>query len=73
MYILAQINSEYKYEAFNYVKSAYLYADRKNLNAGEPIKKPCKMQGLSSVAPLTDERCNYQPLIVYITIWKLNS
>ena len=26
MYILAQINSEYKYEAFNYVKSAYLYA-----------------------------------------------
>jgi hypothetical protein len=51
MYILAQINSAYKYEAYNDVKSAYLYANRKNLNAWQPIKKPCKMQGFSSVAP----------------------
>ena len=30
MYILAQINSAYKYEAYNDVKSAYLYANWKN-------------------------------------------
>jgi hypothetical protein len=27
--------------------------------------------GLSSVAPLTDERCNYNSMIEYITISKL--
>ena len=29
------------------------------------------MQGLSSVAPLTDERCNYNLMIEYVTIRKL--
>ena len=27
--------------------------------------------GLSSVAPLTDERCNYNAMIEYVTIKKL--
>ena len=27
--------------------------------------------GLSSVAPLTDERCNYKAMIEYVTIRKL--
>jgi hypothetical protein len=70
MYILAQINSGYKYQAYNDVKSAYLYANRKNLNAWQPIKKPCKMQGFIC-APLIDERCNYNAMIEYVTIRKL--
>jgi hypothetical protein len=36
-------------------------------------EKEVKLDLLPTLAPLTDERCNYQPLIVYITIWKLNS
>ncbi len=68
MYILAQINSEYKYQAYNDVRSAYLYAGK-----WQPIKKPCKMQGLSRVAPLTDERCNYNAMIEYVTIRKLKT
>ena len=27
--------------------------------------------GLSSEAPLTDERCSYNAMIEYVTIWKL--
>ena len=26
---------------------------------------------LSNLAPLTDERCNYNVIIEYVTIWKL--
>jgi hypothetical protein len=28
-------------------------------------------EGLSGVAPLTDERCSYNAKIEYVTIWKL--
>ena len=36
-------------------------------------KKGDISDGLSSVAPLTDERYNYNPMIEYVTIRKLKS
>ena len=39
---------------------------------GYKTKQEVKNDLLSIYAPLFDERCNYQPLIVYLTIWKLN-
>jgi hypothetical protein len=41
------------------------------LNSLKDKEKAIIADGLSSVAPLFDERCSYNAMIEFVTIWKL--
>jgi hypothetical protein len=57
-----------KQELFSYGK----YKKRCNYpNSLMDKEKAIISDGLSSVAPLTDERCNYNAMIEYVTIRKM--
>ena len=63
--------SQFKYQKFNYTKTAYLYAGGNYPNSLITNKKALQNARLFLSAPLTDERCNYNALIEYVAIRKL--